>query len=157
LLRAFGASRGEVFKAAALRGLQALFPRTHNPFHAGFLGRVEDVVALERNNCPPGRIFIVNENRDVRIAHRPAMTMSIQSLHEMLHELFPAVRGQLMGESCSICFHSFCDLVDEDKMSKNVHHVDVVPTGTPVVVTTAQDQFADHNFWRLPLPPIDDF
>jgi hypothetical protein len=44
LVRAFGASRTDVFKAAALRGVRSLFPNNYNPYHACFGTRECDMV-----------------------------------------------------------------------------------------------------------------
>ena len=115
LLRAFGASRTEVFKAAALRGLRGLFPSDHNPFHAGFLSRSSDVVAFERNNFPSGRIFVLNEQvippnpannkqtgpqpqtmKNLKWIHRQG-TMSFSELRSMINEIFPDLRGKYDG------------------------------------------------------------
>ena len=47
-MRAFGAERTELFKAAALRGLGGLFPPYFNPYFASLGTRVRDTQALIR-------------------------------------------------------------------------------------------------------------
>jgi hypothetical protein len=93
LVRAFGPSRTEVFKASALRGVKSLFPASHNPYHACFCTREGDAVPFARFGFPEGRIFIVSEKRDIRTANRTCL-LSFPRLNELLHQIFPYVGGR---------------------------------------------------------------
>ena len=48
LIRAFGAEQTEVFTAAAMRGIRALFPPHHSPFHAAFVAEPKNIPAYQR-------------------------------------------------------------------------------------------------------------
>jgi hypothetical protein len=96
LVRAFGAERTDVFKAAALRGLKGLFPPKHNPYYASFGTRACDMVAFARCGVPEGRIFLVNpESGEIRggVVNRTLRT-SYDQVNELLHEMFPAVTDE---------------------------------------------------------------
>lgn len=88
LIQAFGASRTDVFKASALRGLRGLFPSYNNPYHAAFVSKTKDVVAFQRNNFPEGRIFVVDEKLHVRTSNR-TNAMPLKEFVEMAREIFP--------------------------------------------------------------------
>jgi hypothetical protein len=92
LVRAFGAARTDVFKAAALRGLKSLFPDSHNPYHTCFNGREQDMRAISRFGFPESRVYYVNSIGEIRSIHRTA-TVSFDDLHEYSNEIFPEIHG----------------------------------------------------------------
>jgi hypothetical protein len=94
LVRAFGAERTDLFKAAALRGLKGLFTANHNPFYASFGTRTRDAVAFSRCGVPEGRIFLVNENGNI-YSHNRAINKTFDELNGNIDEMFPAVIGKL--------------------------------------------------------------
>lgn len=93
LIRAFGASRTDVFKAGALKGVKSLFPSSHNPYHACFCIRESDSIPFARFGFPEGRIFLVSEKGDVKSANRTC-NFTFPRLSELLHQIFPHVVGK---------------------------------------------------------------
>jgi hypothetical protein len=96
LVQTFGPLRTELFKAAALRGVRGLFPSSYHVFHSGFISRRNDIIALERNHFPIGRIFIIKERNDedkveFHQIHRSNLIRSSQEMIELVNEMFPLV------------------------------------------------------------------
>ncbi|RYG62494.1 hypothetical protein EON64_17765, partial [archaeon] len=100
LMQAFGPSRTDVFKAAALRGLRTLFPPSACPYHAAFISKESDVRALERNGFPDGRIFLSDGQGGIkRILLNRNHSISMRELQEMALQVFPKIQGE---SYCSI-------------------------------------------------------
>ena len=95
LIRAFGASRTDVFKAGALKGVKSLFPSSHNPYHACFCIRESDSIPFARFGFPEGRIFLVSEKGEVKSANRTC-NFTFPRLTELLHQIFPHVVGECL-------------------------------------------------------------
>ncbi len=95
LIRAFGASRTDVFKAGALKGVKSLFPTSHNPYHACFCIRESDSIPFARFGFPEGRIFLVSEKGEVKSANRTC-NFTFPRLTELLHQIFPHVVGEYL-------------------------------------------------------------
>jgi hypothetical protein len=112
LIQAFGASRTEVLKASALRGLRGLFPSYNNPYHAGFVSKAKDVVAFERNHFPGGRIFLVDDNLKIRNSTR-TNTMTLKEFAEMSREIFPDQTGKHHFSFTSCKLRSPSDINDD--------------------------------------------
>ncbi len=92
LVRAFTAARTDILKAAVLRGVRGLFPTTSLPYHAGFISRSSDAIALERNQFPAGRIYVFNEKtKEVKPLHRNTASLKIADVSSFLHEIFPKI------------------------------------------------------------------
>jgi hypothetical protein len=90
LVRAFGASRTDVFKASALRGVKSLFPAGFNPYHACFCTRESDLVPFSRFGFPEGRIFLVTDSNEIKSANR-TFNLNFAKMHELLQEIFPPI------------------------------------------------------------------
>lgn len=91
LVRAFGAERTDLFKAAALRGLKGLFSPSHNPFFASFGVRPKDCLALTRCGVPEGRIFLASaETNEVLLAQNKTVKKSLLEFSQVLQEMFPS-------------------------------------------------------------------
>ncbi len=89
LVRAFGAERTDIFKAAALRGLKSLFPSSHNPYFGSFGTRTKDCLALTRCGVPEGRIFIVTDTGEIVLNTNKTIRRSLHDFNQQLQEIFP--------------------------------------------------------------------
>lgn len=96
LVRAFGASRTDVFKASALRGVKSLFPAGFNPYHACFCTRESDLVPFSRFGFPEGRIFLVTDSNEIKSANR-TFNLNFAKMHELLQEIFPPIAAKAAG------------------------------------------------------------
>lgn len=96
LVRAFGASRTDVFKASALRGVKSLFPAGFNPYHACFCTRESDLVPFSRFGFPEGRIFLVTDSNEIKSANR-TFNLNFAKMHELLQEIFPPIADKAAG------------------------------------------------------------
>jgi len=92
LVRAFGASRTDVFKASALRGVKSLFPTGFNPYHACFCTRESDLIPFSRFGFPEGRIFLVTDTNEIKSANR-TFDLNFAKMNELLQEIFPPTAG----------------------------------------------------------------
>lgn len=103
LIRQFGPSRTEVFKAAALRGVRSLFPSNCSPFYAAFASRESDVVAFERNSFPTGRIFLVARDGKLRrILQNRNHSVMVAELQELMAQIFPKLKGHTLLTVCVV-------------------------------------------------------
>lgn len=117
LIKAFGAERTDIFKAAALRGVRSLFPSAHNPFYAGFGTSPSDWAAYSRCDVPEGRIFIVNNKSGEISTQNQHIKESFENLLTNVDRVFPDVRFR-----------------------NNL----------------TEDSYGDANYWKIPLPELDE-
>lgn len=102
LVRAFGASRTDVFKASALRGVKSLFPAGFNPYHACFCTRESDLVPFSRFGFPEGRIFLVTDTNEIKSANR-TFHLNFAKMNELLQEIFPPIAATAGTLRLAIC------------------------------------------------------
>lgn len=82
----------EEFKIGCLHNLRALWPHTHNPFHAGFGNRDSDTVSYKEVGVPPARIFVINPQGAIRLDGQVfALAASYPKLIEVVHQMFPFI------------------------------------------------------------------
>eukprot|EP01038_Epipyxis_sp_PR26KG_P010042 gene10042-13500_t len=149
LIRAFGASRTDVFKAAALRGVKSLFPVNHNPYHACFGFRMCDVEAYSRFGFPEGRIFLVNEKGEIRSIRRIQLSL-FKDLGNLVHEMFPYVKSGCSG-SGSIIVQNNNNIIIASVSEGTTSAVEVKASRI-----VAEDNYNDYNYWKIQIPIIDD-
>ncbi|XP_057469806.1 uncharacterized protein LOC130758853 isoform X1 [Actinidia eriantha] len=76
------------FKIGCLEHIRALFPSDRNPFYAGFGNRDTDEFSYLKVGIPKGKIFIINPKGEVAV-NRRVDTKSYNSLHTLVHDMFP--------------------------------------------------------------------
>ena len=112
LVRAFGASRTDVFKASALRGVKSLFPAGFNPYHACFCTRESDLVPFSRFGFPEGRIFLVTDSNEIKSANR-TFNLNFAKMNELLQEIFPPIAAKAGTVRPAVCLSVRSDDVFE--------------------------------------------
>eukprot|EP01039_Chlorochromonas_danica_P000059 gene59-63_t len=168
LIQAFGPTRTEVFKAAALRGVRSLFPSAFSPFYAAFVSRESDVVAFDRNAFPTGRIFLVDkEGKLRRILVNRSQSQTFKELAEIIEHQFPKLQGAPSISSLSV--------VSPASPNNNVKpRADTQETLLPLPIQQEQtelsqypatpsskviiqeESYSDYSFWKMPLPSLDE-
>eukprot|EP01031_Cornospumella_fuschlensis_P030556 gene30556-36927_t len=155
LMQAFGPSRTDVFKAAALRGLRILFPSGAFPYHAAFISKESDVRALERNGFPDGRIFLADGQGGIkRILLNRNHTISVKELQELVAQIFPRTQdGKMQVVQKPLVAPSPKAEVDAGIKDD----IAVLPNIRSTSTTVRDEGFTDVTFWRIPLPVLEDF
>eukprot|EP00118_Oscarella_pearsei_P011253 m.74148 g.74148 ORF g.74148 m.74148 type:complete len:722 (+) comp35877_c0_seq5:55-2220(+) len=78
----------EKFKMAALDDIRRLFPKSANPYHAGFGNRKTDCMAYESVGIPRSRIYIINHKGEVAHAQSCTFQTSYSKLLDDVDHIF---------------------------------------------------------------------
>ncbi|AEY97489.1 FAFL195Wp [Eremothecium gossypii FDAG1] len=149
----------EVFKIACLNDIRKLYfhelqaadaetapaDGQPTPFYAGFGNRITDALSYRTVGIPSSRIFTINPDGEVHmeLLELTALRSSYVHINELVDQFFPHIR------------HSY--LPDDDLKSLS-------PTpGSPAFHPEERsfyrqhdEKFSDFNYWRDPVPNLDD-
>ena len=81
--------RPEEFKIQCLKDIQNLFPSFHNPFHAGYGNRTNDVTAYKAVNIDTSRIFTINRQGEIKHEVSRMFQSSYSKLCDFVDLIFP--------------------------------------------------------------------
>ncbi|RMZ99432.1 phosphatidate phosphatase LPIN3 [Brachionus plicatilis] len=79
----------EEFKIQCLKDIQQLFPSFHNPFHAGYGNRTNDVTAYKAVNIDVSRIFTINPQGEIKHEVSRMFQSSYSKLCDFVDLIFP--------------------------------------------------------------------
>nr|ATI22164.1 lipin 2 [Brachionus koreanus] len=79
----------EEFKIQCLKDIQNLFPSFHNPFHAGYGNRTNDVTAYKAVNIDVSRIFTINPQGEIKHEVSRMFQSSYSKLCDFVDLIFP--------------------------------------------------------------------
>ncbi|CAF0713107.1 unnamed protein product [Brachionus calyciflorus] len=82
----------EEFKIQCLKDIQSLFPSYHNPFHAGYGNRTNDVTAYKAVGMDVSRIFTINPQGEVKHEVSRTFQSSYSKLCDYVDLIFPSYK-----------------------------------------------------------------